>query len=73
MLVRSTWASHLRSRNGAGVGDGGLGTSRTIVRFVLGKPRGHYERRIQLEAESESSPSRDTFRKLMSFGQRITT
>lgn len=52
MLVRSTWASHERSRNGAGAGDGGLGTSRSIVRFVVGKPRSSWERRIQLEAET---------------------
>lgn len=55
MLVRSTWASHMRSRNGAGPGDNGVGTSRTIVRFVLGKPRKHWERRVQLEAESMSN------------------
>ena len=54
MLVRSTWASHERSRNGAGAGDDGHGTSRTIVRFVLGKPRSGWEERIQLEAESKS-------------------
>jgi hypothetical protein len=52
MLIRSTWASQDRSRTGAGEGDGGNGTSRTIVRFVLGKPRSDWERRIQLEAES---------------------
>ncbi|KAH8120158.1 hypothetical protein DFH11DRAFT_1500542 [Phellopilus nigrolimitatus] len=52
MLVRSTWASHERSRNGAGAGDDGLGTSRTVVRFVLGKPRSSWDRRIQLEAET---------------------
>ncbi|KAJ7900319.1 glycosyltransferase family 31 protein [Mycena olivaceomarginata] len=44
-LVRTTWASHVRSRNGAGDGDGGLGTSRTIVRF-------DHERRIRLEMET---------------------
>ncbi|KAH7883558.1 glycosyltransferase family 31 protein [Phlebopus sp. FC_14] len=51
MLIRTTWASHPRSRNGAGTGDGGLGTSRTIVRFVLGQPRKGWERRIQTEME----------------------
>ncbi|KAF8526016.1 hypothetical protein BU17DRAFT_83519 [Hysterangium stoloniferum] len=51
MLIRSTWASHERSRSGAGTGDGGNGTSRTIVRFVLGKPRSDWERRIQLESD----------------------
>lgn len=53
MLVRSTWANHERSRNGAGEGDGGRGTSRTLVRFIIGKPRSSWEKRIQLEAESE--------------------
>lgn len=52
MLIRSTYASHPRSRNGAGGGDGGVGTSRTVVRFVMGKPRKEWERRIQLEQET---------------------
>ncbi|OCB90095.1 hypothetical protein A7U60_g2653 [Sanghuangporus baumii] len=52
MLVRSTWANHERSRNGAGAGDGGRGTSRTIVRFVVGKSGSSWEKRIQLEAET---------------------
>lgn len=55
MLVRTTWASHPRSRDGAGGpddGDDGVGTSRTIVRFVLGQPRKDWERRIKLELES---------------------
>ncbi|KAJ7783757.1 glycosyltransferase family 31 protein [Mycena maculata] len=51
-LVRSTWANHARSRNGAGGGDDGLGTSRTIVRFVMGEPRKDWERRIRLEMET---------------------
>ncbi|KAJ7092701.1 hypothetical protein C8R44DRAFT_844200 [Mycena epipterygia] len=51
-LVRTTWANHARSRNGAGDGDGGLGTSRTIVRFVMGEPRKDWERRIRLEMET---------------------
>ncbi|KAK7064248.1 glycosyltransferase family 31 protein [Favolaschia claudopus] len=51
-LVRTTWASHVRSRNGAGDGDDGLGTSRTIVRFVMGEPRKDQERRIRLEMET---------------------
>jgi hypothetical protein len=50
-LVRSTWASHPRSRNGAGTGDGGAGTSRTVVRFILGQPRKDWERRVALEIE----------------------
>ncbi len=53
-LVRTTWASHPRSRNGAGAGDNGLGTSRTIVRFILGLPRKNWERRVKLEMESMS-------------------
>ncbi|KAJ7244774.1 hypothetical protein B0H12DRAFT_1188042 [Mycena haematopus] len=51
-LVRTTWASHLRSRNGAGDGDGDLGTSRTIVRFVMGEPKKEHERRVRLEMET---------------------
>lgn len=51
MLIRTTWATHPRSRNGAGVGDGGRGTSRTVVRFILGQPRKGWERRIQTEME----------------------
>jgi len=53
-LVRSTWASHARSRNGAGNGDDGNGTSRTVVRFILGQPRKDWERRIKLEMEGTS-------------------
>ncbi|TFK57099.1 hypothetical protein OE88DRAFT_1619715 [Heliocybe sulcata] len=52
MLVRSSWASHPRSREGALEGDGGNGTSRTIVRFILGQPSGRLERRIRLEMET---------------------
>jgi hypothetical protein len=52
MLIRNTWASQERSRSGAINGDGGNGTSRTIVRFVLGRPRSAWERRVQLESES---------------------
>ncbi|VDB84947.1 unnamed protein product [Peniophora sp. CBMAI 1063] len=51
MLIRSTWATHDRSRNGAGPGDGGNGTSRTLVRFILGQPRKSWERRVQLEMD----------------------
>ena len=53
MLVRSTWAKHARSREGAAVGDGGVATSRTIVRFILGQPSKEWERRVKLEMESE--------------------
>lgn len=49
MLIRTTWATHPRSRNGAGTGDDGRGTSRTVVRFILGQPRKGWERRIQTE------------------------
>lgn len=52
-LVRTTWASHPRSRNGVGPGDNGFGTSRTIVRFILGLPRKNWERRVKLEMESK--------------------
>jgi hypothetical protein len=51
MLIRSTWASHRRSRNGAGDGDGGAGTSRTIVRFIMGHPRKTWDRRVRVEME----------------------
>ncbi|KAJ7071054.1 glycosyltransferase family 31 protein [Mycena amicta] len=51
-LVRTTWANHAHSRNGAGPGDRGVGTSRTIVRFVMGEPKKDWERRIQLEMET---------------------
>ncbi|KAL4267148.1 glycosyltransferase 31 family protein [Pleurotus pulmonarius] len=52
MLVRTTWASHPRSRDGAGEGDGGASTSRTVVRFILGLPRKDWDRRIRLEMEA---------------------
>jgi hypothetical protein len=51
MLIRTTYASHQKSRNGAGAGDGGLGTSRTVVRFILGQPTREWDRRIKLEME----------------------
>ena len=51
MLVRTTWASHPRSRDGASPGDGGMGTSRTIVRFILGQPSKDWEHRVRLEVE----------------------
>jgi hypothetical protein len=53
MLVRTTWASHPRSRRGSAGGDDGTGTSRTLVRFIVGQPRKDWERRIKLEMESE--------------------
>lgn len=55
MLIRTTWASHSRSRDGAGQGDGGRGTSRTIVRFIMGTPRPEWERRISAEMQSKFS------------------
>ncbi|KAI0726174.1 hypothetical protein C8Q72DRAFT_753303, partial [Fomitopsis betulina] len=51
MLIRSSWANHQRSRDGAGEGDGGIGTSRTIVRFILGEPSSEWARRIRLEMD----------------------
>jgi hypothetical protein len=60
MLIRSTWASHARSRNGAGNGDDGEGTSRTIVRFIMGQPRKAWERRVRVEMEG----ARPTLRRL---------
>jgi hypothetical protein len=56
MLIRTTYANHPRSREGAGEGDGGHGTSRTVVRFVMGLPRKDWDRRIRLEMESELHP-----------------
>ncbi|KAG7450544.1 uncharacterized protein BT62DRAFT_943447 [Guyanagaster necrorhizus] len=50
-LIRSTWASHPRSREGASSGDNGVGTSRSVVRFILGQPRKDWEQQIQLEME----------------------
>ncbi|KAH9858152.1 hypothetical protein C2E23DRAFT_802889 [Lenzites betulinus] len=52
MYIRSTWATHLRSREGGGDGDGGVGTSRTIVRFIMGQPRKEWERQVQLEVDT---------------------
>ncbi|KAF8641119.1 hypothetical protein AX17_000761 [Amanita inopinata Kibby_2008] len=52
MLIRTTWASHPRSRNGAGGGDDGISTSRTVVRFILGQPRKDWERRVKLEMDT---------------------
>ncbi|KAI0724603.1 hypothetical protein C8T65DRAFT_627054 [Cerioporus squamosus] len=52
MLVRSTWAKHVRSREGANASDDGVATSRTIVRFILGQPNKEWERRVKLEMET---------------------
>lgn len=51
MLIRSTWAQHVRSRGSDG------STDRTVVRFILGVPQADWTRRIQLEAECQSSVS----------------
>lgn len=58
MLIRSTWARHPRSRHGAEASTDDKSTDRTVVRFILGKPSSKWERRIQLEMESESSSSK---------------
>ncbi|KAF8708394.1 galactosyltransferase, partial [Rhizoctonia solani] len=51
-LIRSTWASHPRSRGGASPEYGLNNTSRTVVRFILGQPRKDWERRIRLEQQA---------------------
>jgi len=56
MLARTTWAAHPLSRQGAAPGDGGRGTSRTVVRFVIGKPRNEWKEQIRLEQERTSNP-----------------
>lgn len=50
MLVRTSWASHVRSRGMDGA------TDRTVVRFVLGKPRPEWERRVALEMQGMLNP-----------------
>ncbi|KIO25806.1 hypothetical protein M407DRAFT_24861 [Tulasnella calospora MUT 4182] len=45
MLVRTSWASHVRSRGMDGA------TDRTVVRFILGRPRPEWERRVALEMQ----------------------
>lgn len=52
MIARTTWASHARSRAGAYPGDGGRGTSRLIVRFVIGRPRKEFAQRVRMEQET---------------------
>ncbi|KAG9099485.1 hypothetical protein FS749_001166 [Ceratobasidium sp. UAMH 11750] len=51
-LIRSTWASHERSRGGTSGEQGLNNTSRTVVRFILGQPRKDWERRIKLEQQA---------------------
>ncbi|KAG6336678.1 hypothetical protein ID866_2425 [Astraeus odoratus] len=60
MLIRTTWATHPRSRDGIGAGDNGRGTSRTVVRFILGQPRKGWERRIQTEMETPRPAPHDS-------------
>lgn len=50
-MIRDTFASHPKSRNGAGAGDNGEGTSRTIIRFILGEPKPEWREKIQQESE----------------------
>lgn len=57
-LVRSTWASHPRSRGGASPEYGLNNTSRTVVRFILGQPRKDWERRIRLEQQGMTASFR---------------
>lgn len=52
-MVRDSFASHPRSRNGAGLGDHGAGTSKTIVRFIIGRPRRSMQRQVDLEMQRE--------------------
>ncbi|KAG8698629.1 hypothetical protein FRC08_005796 [Ceratobasidium sp. 394] len=51
-LIRSTWASHERSRGGTSGEQGLNNTSRTVVRFILGQPRKDWARRIKLEQQA---------------------
>ncbi|CAE6429062.1 unnamed protein product [Rhizoctonia solani] len=50
-LIRSTWASHPRSRGGADGQSNLEGTSRTVVKFIVGAPSPSVERRLRLENE----------------------
>ncbi|KAG8706979.1 hypothetical protein FRC11_007788 [Ceratobasidium sp. 423] len=50
-LIRSTWASHPRSRGGADGKTDLEGTSRTVVRFITGTPSPSVERKLRLENE----------------------
>ncbi|QRW20851.1 glycosyltransferase family 31 protein [Rhizoctonia solani] len=50
-LIRSTWASHPRSRGGVDGHSDLEGTSRTVVKFIIGAPSPSAERRLRLENE----------------------
>ncbi|CAE6486243.1 unnamed protein product [Rhizoctonia solani] len=50
-LIRSTWASHPKSRGGVDGKSDLDGTSRTVVRFVVGAPSPSVERKLRLENE----------------------
>ncbi|CAE6473063.1 unnamed protein product [Rhizoctonia solani] len=50
-LVRSTWASHPKSRGGVDGKSDREGTSRTVVRFIVGAPSPSVERKLGLENE----------------------
>lgn len=65
MLIRSTWASHARSRGSDG------STDRTIVRFILGIPQSDWTRRIQLEAECAFQPYNPSMVHLISFDRSL--
>lgn len=50
-LIRSTWASHPRSRGGVDGKSGLEGTSRTVVRFIVGAPSPDLKDKLDLENE----------------------
>ncbi|CAE7182361.1 unnamed protein product [Rhizoctonia solani] len=50
-LIRSTWASHPKSRGGVDGKSNREGTSRTVVRFIVGAPSPSVERKLGLENE----------------------
>lgn len=52
-LIRSTWASHPKSRGGADGKSRLEATSRTVVRFIVGAPTPSLERKLGLENERE--------------------
>lgn len=54
-LIRSTWASHPRSRGGVDGKSGLEGTSRTVVRFIIGTPSPSLKDKLDLENERKCS------------------
>ncbi|CUA71207.1 Putative zinc metalloproteinase in scaA 5'region [Rhizoctonia solani] len=50
-LIRSTWASHPKSRGGVDGKSEREGTSRTVVRFIVGAPSPSVEKKLGLENE----------------------